>query len=131
MSDRVLVLNSGSSSLKYRLFDGSDTVTQGLVERIGEPGADTPDHSAALSRVMSTLDLAGLAAVGHRVVHGGDRFSAPTRVTDAVVAQIRGLVPLAPLHNPANLAGVEVARRLLPDTPSVAVFDTAFHQTMP
>ncbi len=76
------------------------------------------------------LDLTDLAAIGHRVVHGGTGFSAPTRITDDVVDQIRALVPLAPLRNPANLAGIEVARRLLPDILSVAVFDTAFHQTM-
>lgn len=135
MSDRVLVLNTGSSSLKYRLFQdsgtGFDTVAQGLVEHVGEPGSHPADHAVALSQVMSTLDLTGLAAVGHRVVHGGDRFSAPTLITEDVCDQIRDLIPLAPLHNPANLAGIEVARRLLPDTPSVAVFDTAFHQTMP
>ena len=131
MTNRILVLNSGSSSLKYRLFDGSATVDKGLVENIGEPGGSTPDHEHALRQVMDQLDLAGLAAVGHRVVHGGDRFSAPTLITDAVKAQILDLVPLAPLHNPANLAGIEVAQRLLPHAPSVAVFDTAFHHSMP
>jgi acetate kinase len=128
---RVLVLNCGSSSVKYRLFDGADTVAKGLVERIGEPRGSASDHEAALRSVMSRLDLDGLAAVGHRVVHGGIRFSAPTLVDDEVVIAVRELIPLAPLHNPANLAGIEVARRLLPDTPQVAVFDTAFHTTMP
>jgi acetate kinase len=131
VTDRVLVLNCGSSSLKYRLFHGSDTVAKGLVENIGEPGASTSDHEGALRQVMSTMDLVGLAAVGHRVVHGGDQFSAPTRITDDVVARIHDLIPLAPLHNPANLAGIDVTRRLLPDVTSVAVFDTAFHHTMP
>jgi acetate kinase len=129
----ILVLNSGSSSLKYRLFDGADSVAAGLVERIGEPGSRVPDHAAALDRVAAALDLPALAlrAVGHRVVHGGDRFVAPTVVDDEVLAGIRALVPLAPLHNPANLAGIEVARALRPDVPHVAVFDTAFHATLP
>jgi acetate kinase len=131
MTDRVLVLNSGSSSLKYRLFSGADTVAKGIVENIGETGSSTPDHEAALRSVLDGLDLAGLGAVGHRVVHGGERFAHPTVITDEVVTGIRELVPLAPLHNPANLSGIEVARRLLPHAPSVAVFDTAFHQTMP
>lgn len=130
MSDRILVLNSGSSSLKYRLFNGSETIQKGLVENIGEPGG-VPDHDRALRTVVESLDLTDLAAVGHRVVHGGSRFAAPTLVTDAVVAEIRELNPLAPLHNPANIAGIEVARRLFPTVASVAVFDTAFHQSMP
>jgi acetate kinase len=128
---RVLVLNSGSSSVKYRLFDGSATVAKGLVERIGEAGGDAADHRAALERIMAETDLAGLAAAGHRVVHGGPAFTAPTVIDDKVVADIEALVPLAPLHNPAALAGIEVARHLLPGIPQVAVFDTAFHATIP
>jgi acetate kinase len=128
---RVLVLNCGSSSLRYRLFDGDATVAKGLVQRIGEPDGEAPDHQTALRDALGSLDLDGLAAVGHRVVHGGARFSEPVLVTDEVVAAVRDLVPLAPLHNPPNLAGIEVARRLLPDTPQVAVFDTAFHHTLP
>jgi acetate kinase len=126
----ILVLNAGSSSLKYRLFDGARTVTGGLVERIG---ARVPDHGAALREVADELDLKSLPlkAIGHRVVHGGTRFVQPTLVDDAVVAGIRELIPLAPLHNPANLDGIEVARALRPDVPQVAVFDTAFHATMP
>jgi acetate kinase len=127
----VLVLNCGSSSLKYRLFDGVDTLARGLVERIGEPGGDAGDHGDALRGVLDDVDLTGLGAVGHRVVHGGDDFTAPTLIDDEVVATIERLVPLAPLHNPANLAGISVARELLPDVPQVAVFDTAFHATMP
>jgi acetate kinase len=128
---RVLVLNCGSSSIKYRLYDGETVVDGGLIERIGEEGGGPPDHSAALHELMERLDLGELTAVGHRVVHGGLRFSAPTVIDDHVVAAIEELVPLAPLHNPANLAGITVARRLLPDTPQVAVFDTAFHRTLP
>jgi acetate kinase len=128
---RVLVLNCGSSSLRYRLFDRASTVQKGLIEQIGEPGGPVPDHGAALREVMASLDLTGLAAIGHRVVHGGTRFSAPTLIDDEVVAAIESLVPLAPLHNPANLAGIGVSRRLLPEVAQVAVFDTAFHRTLP
>lgn len=128
---RILVINSGSSSVKYRLFDGDRTADRGIVERIGEPGGDAPDHDRALRQVLDRLDLAGLAAVGHRVVHGGLQFAEPTRIDDPVVAAIEELVPLAPLHNPANLAGIAATRALLPELPQVAVFDTAFHRTMP
>ncbi len=128
---RVLVLNSGSSSVKYRLFDGTETLAKGLLEKIGETGGDAADHRAALQQIMDTVDLGGLAAVGHRVVHGGARFDAPTVIDDDVVADIEALVPLAPLHNPAALAGIAVARKLLPDVAQVAVFDTAFHATIP
>jgi acetate kinase len=130
---RVLVINSGSSSLRYRLYDGSDEAADGTVERIGEDGPDggPADHEAALATVTDTVDVAGLDAVGHRVVHGGLRFDGPTVIDDGVVGEIERLVPLAPLHNPPNLAGIEVARRMLPDVPQVAVFDTAFHRTLP
>ena len=123
---KVLVLNTGSSSVKYRLFDGPDTVAKGLVEKVGES-----DHTAALRSIMDELDLAGLGAVGHRVVHGGSEFAQATVIDDEVVAAVERLIPLAPLHNPAALAGIEVARKLLPDIPQVAVFDTAFHATIP
>jgi acetate kinase len=128
---RILVLNSGSSSVKYRLFDALDTVTTGLIERIGELGGEAPDHAAALRRIMDAVDLSGLAAVGHRVVHGGSAFDRATLIDDDVVATIESLVPLAPLHNPAALTGIAVARKLLPEVPQVAVFDTAFHATIP
>jgi acetate kinase len=150
----VLVLNAGSSSLKYQLLDmdARSVTASGLVERIGDsrarlehkvPGSEPvveeggiPDVGAALDRVLAVFErTGGLAeppvAVGHRVVHGGDRFSGPTAIDDDVLAEIRELVPLAPLHNPANIAGIEVARERYPDTPQVAVFDTAFHATMP
>jgi acetate kinase len=131
MTARVLVVNCGSSSLKYRLYAGDVVAADGTVERIGEAGGGPPDHEAALAAATDGLDLEGLAVVGHRVVHGGLRFTAPTPVDDEVVAAITALVPLAPLHNPANLAGIAVARRLLPGVPQVAVFDTAFHRTLP
>src|SRR4051794_12138744 len=128
---RALVLNCGSSSVKYRLFEGTDTVTKGLIERIGEPGGAAADHGAALRRVMDEVDLSGLVAVGHRVVHGGGAFDTATVIDDDVVAAIEAVVPLAPLHNPGALTGISVARKLLPDVPQVAVFDTAFHATIP
>ncbi|WFE62125.1 acetate kinase [Micromonospora sp. WMMD714] len=131
MTDRVLVLNCGSSSVKYRLYSGGSTVDSGTVERVGEPGRGPADHATAVRDVLGRLDLTGLTAVGHRVVHGGRRFSAPVRIDDAVFAAIGELVPLAPLHNPANLAGIAVTRELLPDVAQVAVFDTAFHHTLP
>ncbi|MBP1785420.1 acetate kinase [Micromonospora sp. HB375] len=128
---RILVLNSGSSSVKYRLYDGDDVLDKGTVERIGEPGGGPADHESAVREIIGRLDLTRLAGVGHRVVHGGRKFSEPVRIDDAVVAAIEDLVPLAPLHNPANLAGIRVAREALPDVPQVAVFDTAFHHTLP
>lgn len=126
----ILVLNCGSSSVKYRLFDGAATLAKGLIERIGEPGGDAADHGAALRHVMATVDLDGLDAVGHRVVHGGSEFAKATVVDDKVAAAIERLIPLAPLHNPAALSGIAVARKLLPEVPQVAVFDTAFHQSI-
>ncbi|WP_065964798.1 acetate kinase [Streptomyces sparsogenes] len=135
---RVLVLNSGSSSVKYQLLDMADgsRLASGIVERIGE--GPVADHSAALKQVAEELagqglglDSPALAAVGHRVVHGGTRFTEPTLITDEVLEEIEKLVPLAPLHNPANITGIKVARDLRPDLPQVAVFDTAFHATMP
>ncbi|MET8264249.1 acetate kinase [Micromonospora arida] len=128
---QVLVLNCGSSSVKWRRYDGDQALDHGTVERIGEPGGGPADHTEAVRQILDGLDLTGLAAVGHRVVHGGRTFSAPVLVDDAVLAAIKNLVPLAPLHNPANLAGIEVARAALPDVPQVAVFDTAFHHTLP
>lgn len=130
-----LVLNCGSSSLKYQLVDlDNPTVRRGgTVERIGEPGGDAPDHAAALRKAAHDLGLkpSDITAVGHRVVHGATRFQASVLIDDTVIEAIRDLSPLAPLHNPANLTGIEVARELVPDAPHVAVFDTAFHATLP
>ncbi|WP_338932181.1 acetate kinase [Streptomyces netropsis] len=155
---RVLVLNSGSSSVKYQLLDMADgaRLAVGLVERIGEETsrlAHTPlatggakrereqpiaDHEAALRAVAGELAADGLgldspelAAIGHRVVHGGKKFTEPTVITDEVTAEIERLIPVAPLHNPANITGIRVAQAMRPDLPQVAVFDTAFHTTMP
>ncbi|HEU4423228.1 MAG TPA: acetate kinase [Pilimelia sp.] len=131
----ILVVNCGSSSVKYRLVDLADPTTGGggLVERIGEPGGDAADHDEALRHVAGDVDRAGreLTAVGHRVVHGGTRFTAPTVIDDDVLAAIRDLSSLAPLHNPANLVGIERAQAWYPGVPHVAVFDTAFHATLP
>jgi acetate kinase len=130
-----LVLNCGSSSLKYRLIDLDDPKTKrgGAIERIGEPGGEAADHASALRKAADDLGLdpADITAVGHRVVHGGTRFREPILIDDDVIAAIRDLVPLAPLHNPANLTGIEVARELVPNVPHIAVFDTAFHSTLP
>ncbi|MEV7791829.1 acetate kinase [Streptomyces sp. NPDC087512] len=155
-ASRILVLNSGSSSVKYQLLDMRDggRLAVGLVERIGEETSrlrHTPaggesreweepvaDHDAALKAMAAELakdglglDSPELAAIGHRVVHGGLRFTEPTVIDDAVLAEIERLIPVAPLHNPANLTGIRTAQALRPDLPQVAVFDTAFHTTMP
>jgi acetate kinase len=157
MARDVLVLNTGSSSVKYQLIAMPERrrLATGLVERVGEPGPgqlthragdDAPyqaterfaDHARALEAMLAAfqragpdLDMAPLAAVGHRVVHGGSLFTEPTLLDDEVVARLGELNALAPLHNPPNLAAIEVARRAFPAVPHVAVFDTAFHQTMP
>jgi acetate kinase len=130
--DAVLVLNAGSSSLKYRLVvpDGGDA-EGGIVERIGEPGGDAEDHAHAVAVVVDRFRERRLAAVGHRVVHGGDRYRRPVPVDDDVLAGIEALAELAPLHNPPAAAGIRAARAALPEVPQVAVFDTAFHATLP
>lgn len=127
----ILVLNAGSSSLKYQLLGGSERLLSGLVERIGEPGGDA-DHASALGRVLANLppDVA-VQAVGHRVVHGGEAFRAATLITPEVLAAIEALSTLAPLHNPPAVQGIQAALTALPGAPNVAVFDTAFHATLP
>lgn len=155
ITETVLVINSGSSSLKYQLVDpnADGSIASGLVERIGEPishithtvgeevvDEEKPvaDHSDALREVLRLfdevgpkLDEANIVAVGHRVVQGGRHFDSAKVVTDRIRDLIEKLSPLAPLHNPANLKGIDVARELLPDVPHVVVFDTAFFQTLP
>ena len=153
---KVLVINSGSSSIKYQLFNMEDetVLASGAVERIGEAqglhrhrddkNTETrhelciADHRAGLARIGSALresgavtELSELFAIGHRVVHGGEAFREPVRIDTAVLKQIENMIPLAPLHNPANLMGIEVALQQAPAVPQVAVFDTAFHQTLP
>jgi acetate kinase len=150
----VLVINAGSSSLKYQVVDGrsGERAASGLVERIGGTGTlrhtaggstheqevTCTDHSQAFEAAKQALATYGpdlsatpLVAVGHRVVHGGPRFSAPVVVDADVLATLRELIPLAPLHNPANIEGIERAAQSFPGPPQVAVFDTAFHQSMP
>lgn len=157
----ILVLNCGSSSLKYQLLDMEnnetyDLLAKGLVERIGmdnghlkhqKTGADVfevttsiPDHTVGIQLVLDALTAKGhgvleslndIEAVGHRVVHGGESFFSSAFITQEVVEKIKACCDLAPLHNPANLLGIEAVSKNLPDVPQVAVFDTAFHQTMP
>lgn len=158
MSRHVLVLNSGSSSIKFQLVDPEKDTSQppyvsGLVERIGEDDGivnlkfagekieisePIADHADGLSKAFALMDKhevgphsVEIAAVGHRVVHGGRLFSGPELINDEIIGMIRDLIPLAPLHNPANIVGIEEARKLLPDVPHVAVFDTGFFHTMP
>ena len=157
---KVLVINSGSSSIKYQLFDMSagGVLASGVIERIGEPqgvhryrltGAAAevdeirheqfiPNHREGLTCIGTVLresgalaDLHELSAIGHRVVHGGEYFREPTRIDESVLERIRDTIPLAPLHNPANVMGIEVTLQHAPDIPQVAVFDTAFHQSIP
>jgi acetate kinase len=138
---KLLVLNSGSSSIKYRLFllETMAVLRAGVVDRIGEPGPSAVrDHGEGFGRVMADLsgsgaigDPTGLFGIGHRVVHGGERFREPVRVDPGILNAIRAMIPFAPLHNPGNLQGIEVALATCPGVPQVAVFDTAFHQTMP
>lgn len=139
MTSSVMVLNSGSSSVKYSVVepDSGATVADGIVERIGD-ATGVPDHGAALDVVFGALaddghDLSelGLIAVGHRVVHGGPDLYRPTVVDDDLIARLKELSPLAPLHNPPAILGIEVARRALPDLPHIAVFDTAFFHDLP
>ncbi len=124
----ILVVNSGSSSLKFQVIDidSKDSVVSGLIERV-------TDHSAAFEEMVEQLKSSGITpvAVGHRVVHGGSKFSQPVVIDDRVINEIEALVPLAPLHNPGNLAGIHGAIKAFPGLSQVAVFDTAFHQTMP
>ncbi len=145
----MLVINSGSSSLKFSLIDAAteEVLVQGLGEALGgadaclhlsRPGAPKEtypipcaDHSAAMAAVLDRIDGSRIGAVGHRVVHGGEAFSESVLIGPETLAVIRACVPLAPLHNPANLAGIEAACERFPTLPQVAVFDTAFHQTMP
>lgn len=126
----AFVVNSGSSSIKWELLDAEsgERMRGGIVERIGEHGVD---HAAAMRSILNELGGVRPAVIGHRVVHGGSRFTEATLVTDEVEHAIDELSALAPLHNPANLLGIRAARQAFPGVPNVAVFDTAFHQTMP
>ncbi len=153
---KVLVINCGSSSLKYQLIDSDteESLAVGLCERIGIDGRlnhtpkgqdkvvinqDMPDHKVAIKMVIDALtdkdhgviaSLDEIDAVGHRVVHGGDKFAESVVIDDEVIKGIEEVSPLAPLHNPANLIGIRACKSIMPDVPGVVVFDTAFHQTM-
>ena len=131
----VLVINSGSSSLKYQVRDtaNGELLVKGIIDRIGEEAV--PDHGAALEelsrRLPDALGGRGIDAVGHRVVHGGERFSEPVLINNEIVRSIERLSPLAPLHNPASARGIRAVHDKWPKIPQVAVFDTAFHRTLP
>jgi acetate kinase len=133
----VLVINAGSSSLKYQVLDRNnlEVKLKGVIERIGEVG-NPANHEDAMRLVVDEFSASGIAfediaVVGHRIVHGGEKFNEPVLIDDKVISDIESLVPLAPLHNPAHIAGITGIRKLLSDTPQVAVFDTAFHRTIP
>lgn len=155
---KVLVINAGSSSLKYQLFDmkNESVVVKGMIERIGFDSSicthevtnkpeikevrEILDHTMAVRQVLDLLthedhgviqNVSEIEAVGHRVVHGGEAFSSSVIITDEVEQEIKGLFDLAPLHNPAHIKGIEAAEMNIPGVPQVAVFDTAYHQTMP
>ena len=154
---KILILNAGSSSLKYQLIDmdGEKLLAKGLVERIGIEGshinqkangqvfdatAPMANHTEGIQWMLKALldpekgalkSMDEIGAVGHRVLHGGERFTASVLVNDEVKEAIKANIPLGPLHNPANLMGIEACEKVMPGTPNVAVFDTAFHQTMP
>lgn len=155
---KILVLNCGSSSIKYKLFDlvTNEVPASGVVDKIGLKGSvikhqrqddqvvllegEILDHQTGIEYILGVMtsekhgclkDLEEISAVGHRVVHGGEKFNGSVLVTDEVVEMMEKCISLAPLHNPPNLKGIESMKELLPDVPQVAVFDTAFHQTMP
>ncbi|WP_372998641.1 acetate/propionate family kinase [Sulfurimonas sp.] len=128
---KVAVINSGSSSLKFKLFDMSsgEVLYAVLVEHIGEKNSPMKTHHDALESI--DVDLSSIDVIGHRVVHGGEEFNEPTIVDDEVIRKIEELTHLAPLHNPANLEGILVSKQKAPNTTQIAVFDTAFHSKMP
>ena len=153
---KILVVNCGSSSLKFQLIDSEteQVSASGLCERIGLDGSitykkngekyqetiDLPNHGVALKKVLDSLldekigvikSLKEIDAVGHRLVHGGEKFSSSVVITEEVIKEIETCNDLAPLHNPANILGVRACQEVMPGVPNVAVFDTAFHQTMP
>lgn len=136
---KLLILNSGSSSLKFELFEAHEKMLKSLYEgNFDNHGKSIKDFGALVKNAIQELlnkrilkDSAEILAVGHRVVHGGEKYTKPTKITTAVIKEIRKLCKLAPLHNPPNLACILAAKKLLPDAAQIAVFDTAFHQTMP
>ena len=153
MSKHILLLNCGSSSMKYQLFDAAagEPLASGIVERIGQEQGNLvhkvdgeefqtqqpfPDHTVSFAGVVAAFSehrpsLEHVMAVGHRTVHGGATFRESTLITDEVIAKLTELSDLAPLHNPPGIAGIRAAMKLLPDVPHVAIFDTAFFSTLP
>jgi acetate kinase len=127
---KILVINCGSSSIKYELFcmPQEKKIVKGLIEHIGEEGSHVKDHYSGLREILK--DIHGVGAIGHRVVHGAEKFSRPVIIDGPVIRDIRQCCSIAPLHNPANLAGISACKKLLPGIKQVAVFDTAFHQTL-
>ena len=155
---KTLVLNCGSSSIKYKLFDmtSGEVMAQGGIEKVGLPDSflkftdkngekvilekAIPDHTVGIAFILDTLtdakygclkNFKDIDAVGHRVVHGAEEFASSVLITKELLEKVKECTPLAPLHNPANLKGIEAIEKIMPGTPQVAVFDTAFHQTMP
>ncbi len=155
MMAKIIAINAGSSSLKFQLFEmpSEEVITKGLIERIGlndsifnivangekvKETLDIPNHDVAVKLLLEKLTGLGIIqsldeieGIGHRVVHGGEEFTDSVLITDEVLAKIEALSELAPLHNPANITGIRAFQQVLPDVPAIAVFDTAFHQTMP
>ncbi len=134
---KILVLNSGSSSIKYSLFENNNVLVKGLIDKIGEKNSNIKDHDTAINLMIKQLlesekiiSLSELGAIGHRVVHGGE-ISKSSLVNKDLIKKIKQFSSLAPLHNPLNLRGILTMQKILPRVPQVAVFDTAFHQTMP
>ncbi|MFA5346368.1 MAG: acetate kinase [Candidatus Omnitrophota bacterium] len=128
---KILVINSGSSSIKYKLFNmpQKELLTKGVIEHIGEAGSEVGDHYTGLKIILNKVS--SVDAVGHRVVHGAESFKEPALVNPLVIKKIKQCCSIAPLHNPANLAGIMACNKLLPGVKQVAVFDTAFHQSIP
>jgi acetate kinase len=128
---KILVINCGSSSIKYKLYDmpGENVSSKGLIEHIGEKGSRTKDHYSGLKEILQKIN--SVDAIGHRVVHGAEKFKKPVFIDKTVIQKIRQCSSIAPLHNPANLSGILACAKLLRGIKQVAVFDTAFHQTLP
>ena len=128
---KILVINSGSSSIKYKLFDMPKRalLSKGTIEHIGEKGSKIASHHLGLKQIL--LKVKSVDAVGHRVVHGEEKFSKPVLINARVIKEIKKSCVVAPLHNPANLTGIMACKKLLPGVRQVAVFDTAFHQSIP
>ena len=129
----ILVINCGSSSCKYQLFDikSKKSLAKGVIERIGQRNSGCKDHYQAIKLIRDKLPSSEIKGIGHRVVHGGEEFKEAVVIKKNVLKSIERASELAPLHNPPSLAGIKACKRYFPEIPQVAVFDTAFHQSMP